>query len=103
MFFIISDFLIVGPVLPNKVEVLKNSDFATVLQVPSTTLSFIGFNMNKAPFNDVNVRKVVSIMINKQEIIDGVHEGFGTVAEGPIASKVFGDSEDIKGIEKDVE
>lgn len=94
---------IVDPVLPSEVSGLKDSDFATILQVPSTTLSFIGFNLSKAPFDDINVRKAISMMIDKQEIIDGVHEGFGIVADGPIAPKVFGYSEDIKGIDQDVE
>ncbi|AOV06921.1 glutathione ABC transporter substrate-binding protein [Sporosarcina ureilytica] len=94
---------IVDPVQPNEVPQLNDSDFATVVQTPSTGLSFIGFNMSKAPFDDVNVRKAVSMIINKQEIIDGVYDGFGIAAEGPLAPKVFGYSEEIKGIDQNIE
>ena len=94
---------IVDPVQPNEVVPLNESDYAEVIQTSSTGLAFIGFNTNKAPFDDVKVRKAVSMMIDKQEIIDGVYEGFSIAAEGPLAPKVFGYSEDVKGIDEDVE
>ena len=94
---------IANPVQPIDVDLLNGSDYAEVIQTSSTGLAFAGFNMNKAPFNDVNVRKAVSMMVDKQAIIDGVYDGFGTVGEGPLAPNVFGYSEDIKGIEYNVE
>lgn len=94
---------IVDPVQPSEVLQLNDSDFATVVQTPSTGLSFIGFNMSKAPFDDVLVRKAVSMIIDKQEVIDGVYDGFGIAAEGPLAPKVFGYSKEIKGIDQNIE
>lgn len=94
---------IVDPVQPSEVPQLNDSDYATVVQTPSTGLSFIGFNMSKAPFDDVLVRKAVSMIINKQEIINGVYDGYGIAAEGPLAPGVFGYSEDIKGIDQNIE
>ena len=94
---------IVDPVQPTEVAQIDNGDFATVVKTPSTGLSFIGFNTSKAPFDDVKVRKAVSMIIDKQEIIDGVYDGFGVAAEGPLAPKVFGYSEDIKGIDHNIE
>lgn len=94
---------IIDPVQPNEVATLNNSDFASVIQTPSTALTHIGFNTTKAPFDDVRVRQAVSMLINKQEIIDGIYDGFAIPAEGPLAPKVFGYAEDLKGIEYDIE
>lgn len=94
---------IIDPVSPNEVATLNNSDFATVIQTPSTALTHIGFNTTKAPFDDVRVRQAVSMLINKQEIIDGIYDGFAIPAEGPLAPNSFGYAEDLKGIEYDVE
>lgn len=94
---------IVNPVQPNEVPALQDGGFATVLETPSTGLAYIGFNMDKAPFDDVRVRKAVSMVINKDEVIDGVYDGFGVKGKGPLAPKVFGYSEDIEGIDHDIE
>ena len=94
---------IVDPVQPSEVAGLNSSDFAKVIQTPSTALTHIGFNTERPPFDDVNVRKAISMMVNKQEIIDGVYDGFAIPAEGPLAPKVFGYDPDAVGIKYDVE
>ncbi len=94
---------IVDPVQPNEVPSLQDSDFATVLETSSTGLAYIGFNTQKAPFDDVRVRQAISMIINKEEVVDGVYDGFGVKGKGPLAPKVFGYSEDIEGIDYDVE
>ena len=94
---------VVDQVQPNEVDAMNESDFAEVIQTASTALTFIGFNTDKAPFDDVLVRKAVSMMVNKQEIIDGVYEGFAVPSEGPLGPKVFGYSADVKGIDYNVD
>ena len=75
----------------------------TVLQKPSSSLSYIGFNIEKAPFDDPKVRQAISMMVNKEEMIEGVYEGFGIPAKGPLAPGIFGYNEDAKPIEYNVE
>jgi len=94
---------IVDPVQPSEVESINNSDFAKVLQTPSTALTHLGFNTERAPFDNVKVRQAITMMVNKQEIIDGVYEGFAIPAEGPLAPKSFGYDPDVEGIEYNVE
>jgi peptide/nickel transport system substrate-binding protein len=45
--------------------------------------TFLGFNLAKAPFNDVKVRQAFAYAIDKQEIIKGVLMGLGEEAVGP--------------------
>ncbi len=86
-------------VQPIEVAGINNSDYGSVNQKASSSLSYIGFNTEKAPFDDVRVRKAISMMVNKTDIIDGVFEGFGIPAKGPLAPGVFGYNEDVHPIE----
>ncbi len=45
--------------------------------------TFLGFNLTRAPFNDVKVRQAIAHAIDKQEIIKGVLMGLGEEAVGP--------------------
>lgn len=94
---------IVDNVQPNEVQALNDSDFASVTQTASTALTFIGFNTEKAPFDDARVRQAISKLVNKQEIIDGIYNGFAIPAEGPLAPKVVGYSDSLKGYDYDPE
>ncbi len=44
--------------------------------------TYLGFNLKKAPFNDINVRQAINYAIDKDEVIKGVLLGLGE----PIAS-----------------
>lgn len=94
---------ITDPVEPIEVETINDSDYAKVLQKPSASLSYIGFNTEKEPFDDPKVRQAISMMVNKEEVIDGVYEGFGIPAKGPLAPSIFGYNDDAKPLEYNVE
>src|SRR5690606_31217917 len=94
---------IIDPVQPNEVQQINDSGNGTVHQKPSSSLSYIGFNTEKEPFNDVRVRQAISMLVNKDDIISGVYEGFGIPAKGPLAPGIFGYNEDAKPIEYNVE
>lgn len=99
-----NDFVhITDPVLPNDVKSIDDSSFATVFKKPSSSLSYIGFNTQKKPFDDVRVRQAISMMIDRQEIIDGIYEGYGIPANGPLAPGIFAHNPDIKPIEYNLE
>lgn len=94
---------IADPINPNEVKRVNDSGRAEVNQKPSSSLSYIGFNTEKEPFNDVKVRQAIAMLINKDEIIEGVYEGFGIPAVGPLAPGIFGFNEDMKVVEYNVE
>lgn len=94
---------VTDPVQPIEVDEINAGDYAKVLQKPSSSLSYIGFNAEKEPFNDPKVRQAISMMVNKEEIIKGVYEGIGIPAVGPLAPSVFGYNEDVKPLDYNVE
>ena len=87
---------VADPMQPIEVAEINGGDFATVLQKPSSSLSYIGFNTEKEPFDNVKVRQAISMMVNKEEIITGVYEDFGIPAKGPLAPGIFGFNDDAE-------
>lgn len=90
---------IADPVQPIEVAGINNSEYGSVNQKASSSLSYIGFNTEKAPFDDVRVRQAISMMANKTNIIDGIYEGFGIPAKGPLSPGIFGYNEDAQPLE----
>ncbi|MCG7346466.1 glutathione ABC transporter substrate-binding protein [Sporosarcina sp. ACRSL] len=94
---------IADPVQPNEVAAINDSSFAKINQKASSSLAYLGFNTEKEPFNDPKVRRAISMLVNKDDISEGVYDGFGIPAKGPLAPGIFGYNEDAKPIEYNVE
>src|SRR5699024_7621943 len=69
----------------------------------SVRMAYLGFNMNKEPFDDIKVRQAISYAINREEIVEGVYDGMGITAKGPLAPDVWGYSEELEGQSYDIE
>jgi peptide/nickel transport system substrate-binding protein len=74
-----------------------------LIEGPSLQSQYLGFNTQKAPFDNVKVRQAINYAVNVQEIIDVVLEGAGEVAKSPLMELIFGSNEDIQGYSYDVE
>ncbi|MEC1522635.1 glutathione ABC transporter substrate-binding protein [Neobacillus niacini] len=72
------------------VEVYRSEGFGT---------EYIGFNVQKEPFNDVRVRKAISHAVEMDSIIKGVYNNVGKKANSLLGSKVFGYHADMKAYE----
>ncbi|KKO54856.1 ABC transporter substrate-binding protein [Paenibacillus sp. DMB20] len=94
---------IVEPVSPSSISRVEGLDGTYLNRQASLSLSYIGFNMEKKPFNDVRVRQALSMAINKDEVISGVYEGTGIPAVGPLAPDVFGYDASVKPIENNLD
>ncbi|WP_249869411.1 glutathione ABC transporter substrate-binding protein [Oceanobacillus saliphilus] len=88
---------------PNDVPRVEGMPNADVNQQSSVGLSYIGFNLEKEPFDDPLVRQAVNMAIDRESIINGVYDGIGTPAIGPLAPDVFGFDENAEGLEYDRE
>ncbi len=97
------DTHIADPLSPSDVAQIEGVDGLSVVQTPSVSLSYIGFNMEKEPFDDPKVRQALNMAIDKSQIIDGIYDGIGLPATGPLAPDVFGYDESVKGLEYDPE
>ncbi|GAK00949.1 ABC transporter substrate-binding protein [Geomicrobium sp. JCM 19055] len=53
-------------------------------------MTYIGFNTEAEPFDDVRVRQAVSLAVDNDTLVEGIYEGYGTAAKGPINDLTFG-------------
>lgn len=72
-------------------------------RVKGTRMDYVGFNLKKKPFDNVKVRQAIAMAINKEDIVQGILDGQGVAAVGPLAPTVVGNSQDLKAIEFDVD
>ena len=86
---------LIEPVQPNEVAGIDSTDNSVDVTI-SSTLSYIGFNVEKKPFDDVRVRQAISMLVNQEEILEGIYDGFGIPAVGPLAPGVFGHNDAMK-------
>ena len=86
---------IIGAVEPGQVANVNTFDGASVLETASSSLTYLGFNTEKEPFNDPKVRQAISKAIDRPTLIDGIYEGFGIPAISPLAPGIFGYTEDV--------
>ncbi|MGL4402365.1 MAG: glutathione ABC transporter substrate-binding protein [Fusobacteriaceae bacterium] len=82
---------------------IQNNPGLELLRKPSISLTYLGFNMKKAPFNNEKVRKAINYVVDKQSIIDAVLAGGGSIATSPIAPEVFGFTDNTKAYEYNLE
>jgi dipeptide transport system substrate-binding protein len=69
---------------PADLEAIRKDPNVQVLEQPGLNVGYLAYNVTKKPFDDVRVRKAVSMAINRKAIIDGVYLGTGVVAKNPI-------------------
>lgn len=94
---------IADPVEPSDISRVEGMDNARMDITSVTVLAYIGYNLDKEPYDDVRVRQAISMAINKEDIIAGAYEGTAIPAGGPIAPGVFGYDPNVEGLPYDKE
>ena len=65
------------------------------------SMTYLGLNVNKAPYDNVKVRQAVAYAINTADIIDAVMMGSAVPTNSPISDRVFGHSKKARQYEQD--
>ncbi|MFD1781017.1 glutathione ABC transporter substrate-binding protein [Fredinandcohnia salidurans] len=84
------------PLSVTMMETVEGSSSAEVYRSEGYGTEFIGFNVQKEPFDDIRVRKAISHAIEIDPIIKGVFNNVGVKANSLLGSKVFGFHEGLK-------
>lgn len=85
--------------LSSNIDRVENNEDVTLLRNDSVSIDYIGFNTEKEPFDDPRVRQAITHAFDSEAVLDGVYNGSGTPAEAPLAPGVLGYSEDLEGLE----
>ncbi|MBM4761354.1 glutathione ABC transporter substrate-binding protein [Bacillus sp. B15-48] len=85
------------------VSLVESIDGIQLDRVEGTRMDYVGFNTTKAPFDNVKVRQAIAMAINKEDIVNGILDGQGLAAVGPLAPTVVGNSQNVVPLEFDVD
>lgn len=66
----------------SEVGKLEKTDGVKVIKFAAPSRYYIAFNMRKAPWNNLDVRKAIALAVNRQEIVDKALKGLGQAAKG---------------------
>jgi peptide/nickel transport system substrate-binding protein len=66
---------------------------------PAFQYTYMGFNLERPPFDDIRVRRAMAHAIDKSQIIDGVLLGMGRAATGPFPPQSWSYNPDVKDFE----
>ena len=73
---------------PTDFAVASDIDEIDVTLLQTTTLDYIGFNTTEGPLANPLVRQAITHAIDRDAIVEGLAEGVGSVATGPLAPLV---------------
>ena len=75
----------------------------TIMQKPSFSYTYLGFNLKSEKFKDIRVRKALSYAINRQELVDILFFGYGKVCNGPFLPGSFAYNDEVPQITQDIQ
>ncbi|RFU60748.1 ABC transporter substrate-binding protein [Peribacillus glennii] len=82
---------------------VEGDDKLQLFERPSMNLGYLGFNVEKEPFNKKEVRQAISHLINKEDIIANFFEGTAEPAKNPMPPSISGYNDSIEDYEYSVE
>jgi len=81
---------------PADIEQMRAEEGITVMEQEGLNVGYLGFNTEKAPFDNVQVRQALNMAVNKQAIIDAVFQGAGAIAKNPLPPTIWSYNEDVE-------
>jgi peptide/nickel transport system substrate-binding protein len=91
------------PVPVTEVERIEASPTMKLNRSAGLGIDYIGFNMNKKPYDDIRVRQAINLAVDTDMIIQGVYNNVGSTATAPMGPGVWGHNPDLEAWGYDVE
>ncbi|NYZ12391.1 ABC transporter substrate-binding protein [Azospirillum sp. RWY-5-1] len=88
---------------PADIPAMKSDPAVTVMEQEGLNVGYVAFNVSKKPFDDVRVRRAVSMAVDKKTIVDAVYQGAGKPAKNPIPPTMWSYNDKVEDYPYDVE
>ncbi|MGE4132939.1 MAG: ABC transporter substrate-binding protein [Bdellovibrionales bacterium] len=88
---------------PQDLKGMESNPKIKLMSQPGANVGYLAFNVEKAPFDKVEVRKAVEFALNRPYYIDAIYQGTATVARQPIPPTVWGSSPNLKNYDYNLE
>ncbi|MBR9989173.1 MAG: hypothetical protein KFH98_05415 [Gemmatimonadetes bacterium] len=72
------------PLMPDQIRQVRDNAETELHSYPGRTVYYLGWNNDRAPFNDANLRRALAHAINRGEIVDALLYGEGEIATSTI-------------------
>ncbi|MXP51416.1 ABC transporter substrate-binding protein [Pantoea sp. SoEX] len=82
-------------------ENIKKDNNINIVKQPGLNVHFISFNTEKKPLNKLEIRKALSIAINREAIIHSIYQDSSQISENIIPSIMLGHNKSIKNYQYD--
>jgi peptide/nickel transport system substrate-binding protein len=69
---------------PSEVARVKESDIARVIDYPARSYTFLAWNTRNPFFEDPKVRRALTMAIDRQQVVDALLYGYGTIATADV-------------------
>lgn len=77
---------------------IRQDDNLGLIEIPSSRLNYIGFNLQHPPFDDIRVRQAMAMVVDLDDIVEAAIDGLGIPAFGPLSPIVTGAPSDLTTI-----
>jgi len=74
---------------------LAGNPDVTLIPFDNPAYDYLGWNGTRAPFDDPEVRRALTLAIDRQALVDDLLYGYGRVSSGPLPSSWWGAARDI--------
>ena len=88
---------------PDDLEQIRDDPQLQIVEKPGMNIGYLAMNLEKKPFDSLNVRMAVNHAINKQELITQLYQGMGIPAVNPIPPTMWSYDETAQGYAYDPE
>ncbi|MDQ0218472.1 ABC transporter substrate-binding protein [Peribacillus cavernae] len=94
---------LVDGVNPSDKSKVEDNSKLQLFERPSMNVGYLGFNVEKEPFNKKEVRQAINHLVNKDDIIKNFYEGTAEPAKNPMPPSIAGYDDSVQDYEYDVE
>lgn len=94
---------VISPVNIASLDRVNASEQIELVEAESMRIHYLGFNTQKAPFDDPNLRQAIHYALNREEIKDGIFNGQASIPNSMVSSNVFGYDKALPLVEQDME
>jgi len=77
-------------ILPEELQFVELHPNMELYTRPANNVAYLAMNTERAPFNDVRVRRAVNYAINKRPIVKLIYQGRAVTADGPLPPGQWG-------------
>jgi dipeptide transport system substrate-binding protein len=88
---------------PQDLKAMGEHPKLRLLSQPGANIGYLAFNVEKPPFNKVEVRQAIAHALNRQYYLDAVYQGTASMAKSPLPPTVWGAASKAREFPLDLE